>query len=610
MPAYSGAELRIRDKAIEDRYRKEIAAAESKYQRLSRAYDDLSNQLHACRNLGEKVADGLGFHSLAEVKIFMDIADEPLPYKGLAGRIEALKAELAVERRGNGDLRDEIAYLQEERDLLKATLAQNERRVAQIPVFKQSFAKWKAFKLWMQEKEEEFKAKTKGMRTAEKMRHREALFLKERRKLKEMGLESDDDLQGALGLPETPVPMTKPRTSIPPTFASSPTVVPSSSTTPATREGGPKLPITPAPSSTRTPLQFESVRISRPSLADQSSPIPPVVASKLSEVIDLSNEVIDSSQTEDDSQGQSSLQRRTLKLTMLSGSVTFVSKLTTKPAQAPENSQENDITFSSQSSTSKTTQKPLLPAPHPTLPARPNFPQFGRGEKSKKQRHSDAFPAASMRRDSDITDQERPRKMRRFSSPVRAPLTAIPTTGVRSSMGGASASSSRGRENRAGPRANSKGGENAPASTPANTSASKQLTDYSAFKGRGRYGKAPASGNDTINAAFAIDPAQNGGLDFQYDAVYYEAIGPLPSRLQPPLWRSPPNSPEKARLKAISRHRHNWARASTPPSYWHIGFPTTQEAENINEKAARMHSQKRRDVEAEAESGGRYYKTK
>ncbi|KAJ7139525.1 DNA repair protein endonuclease SAE2/CtIP C-terminus-domain-containing protein [Mycena epipterygia] len=240
-------------------------------------------------------------------------------------------------------------------------------------------------------------------------------------------------------------------------------------------------------------------------------------------------------------------------------------------------------------------------------------------------------------------------KTRRLSSPVRIPLAVIPTTG-RSWKDGAKTNTSRGQENRVvhldhQEKSNGKRRENAPTSTPTNTSASKQLTDYSAFKGRGRYGK--ASGNDTINATYAIDPVQNGGMDFQYDAVvrgkedrrrmqggdceccrdYYEAIGPLPSRLQAPLWRSPPNSPEKnkpcrrngdagredaisSHKQAISRHRHNWARANTPPSYWHIGFPSTQEAQNINEKAATMHQQKRLDIQAEAENGGRYYKTK
>jgi hypothetical protein len=115
---------------------------------------------------------------------------------------------------------------------------------------------------------------------------------------------------------------------------------------------------------------------------------------------------------------------------------------------------------------------------------------------------------------------------------------------------------------------------------------------------------------------------------------YYEAVGPMPSRLQPPLWRSPRKSAAnatdgggyrpcrngnggggreesvQAHKHAISRHRHDWAQGTTPPSYWNIGFPSTQEAQVINEKAAEMQQQKMRMVQQEAENGGRYYKTR
>jgi len=61
--------------------------------------------------------------------------------------------------------------------------------------------------------------------------------------------------------------------------------------------------------------------------------------------------------------------------------------------------------------------------------------------------------------------------------------------------------------------------------------------------------------------------------------------------------------------KDISRHRHNWERASTPPGYWNIGFPSTQEALDINKKAKEMHRQKLVMVEQEAnKTDGRYRK--
>jgi hypothetical protein len=51
--------------------------------------------------------------------------------------------------------------------------------------------------------------------------------------------------------------------------------------------------------------------------------------------------------------------------------------------------------------------------------------------------------------------------------------------------------------------------------------------------------------------------------------------------------------------QAISRHRHHWERPRTPPGYWNIGFPDTQEAANINERAREMHRRKRDEVESE-----------
>ncbi|KIY44632.1 hypothetical protein FISHEDRAFT_50942 [Fistulina hepatica ATCC 64428] len=162
--------------------------------------------------------------------------------------------------------------------------------------------------------------------------------------------------------------------------------------------------------------------------------------------------------------------------------------------------------------------------------------------------------------------------------------------------------------------------------------------------------------NKTINETFQIDTTRNGGFDFQFDEVvrdkqqrkamqaddceccrnYYEAVGPLPERLQPPPWRSPTSTPKKSRQtcnhkaaaatggsskkepkaankkqhkQAISRHRHHWARAETPPGYWDIGFPDTQETKMINEKAKEMHERKWANIEAEAaRTAGKYLK--
>ena len=51
-----------------------------------------------------------------------------------------------------------------------------------------------------------------------------------------------------------------------------------------------------------------------------------------------------------------------------------------------------------------------------------------------------------------------------------------------------------------------------------------------------------------------------------------------------------------------------WARANTPPGYWNIGFPDTQEVGDINERAEEMHNKKREVVEREVGGGGGKYR--
>ncbi|KAI0363977.1 hypothetical protein BV20DRAFT_1061585 [Pilatotrama ljubarskyi] len=181
---------------------------------------------------------------------------------------------------------------------------------------------------------------------------------------------------------------------------------------------------------------------------------------------------------------------------------------------------------------------------------------------------------------------------------------------------------------------------------PSTSGGRKYPEDYSAFKGRGRYGQQLQARKETINAQYELDPARNEGVGFQYEEVvrdkrrrkhmhagdceccrdYYEAVGPLPPLPQGPLWRSPESTPSKPprgdsfgstaedataaaiqeHKQAVSRHRQHWDRAKTPPGYWNIGFPDTQEVAKMNAEAARMHEQKRAMVAEEAKRGGRF----
>ncbi|EIW75951.1 hypothetical protein CONPUDRAFT_131453 [Coniophora puteana RWD-64-598 SS2] len=242
---------------------------------------------------------------------------------------------------------------------------------------------------------------------------------------------------------------------------------------------------------------------------------------------------------------------------------------------------------------------------------------------------------------------------------------------------------------------------------------------------RAIHGSSRAENTTTINSAFTINPDANGGRAYAYDSVvrnrderrhmdagdcecchaYYEGVGPMPPRLQQPLWRSPSTTPRKkkekqkerfgaarteprqqhpksrpypsphrdrthsssvhcrpavsssasasastsgvntglsastsnggpssrrkrrdsfddpsdneeaenaqrdieAHKKAISKHRYHWQRAKTPPGYWDIGFPSTQEADALNARASAMHRDKMRAVEREAARGNGKY---
>ena len=55
-----------------------------------------------------------------------------------------------------------------------------------------------------------------------------------------------------------------------------------------------------------------------------------------------------------------------------------------------------------------------------------------------------------------------------------------------------------------------------------------------------------------------------------------------------------------AHKNVISKHRQQWAAPETPPAYWDIGFPNTQEVTTIQDEASKMHRKKRNDIEVEA----------
>ncbi|KAG9012376.1 hypothetical protein FRB93_001799 [Tulasnella sp. JGI-2019a] len=177
-----------------------------------------------------------------------------------------------------------------------------------------------------------------------------------------------------------------------------------------------------------------------------------------------------------------------------------------------------------------------------------------------------------------------------------------------------------------------------------------------------------------ISALYEIDKSKNDGLAHAYDAVvrnkekrkkldatdcecckdYYQAIGFLPPISRGPRWRSPSPSKQKRPMcqhitvaedvddllrgsdsivsvappnqslstdtnleadlgqhrRDISRHRHDWAPAGTPPDYWQIGFPTTQQIESINRRADAHYDAKRDRIARDANNPDSRYKKK
>ncbi|VDB99653.1 unnamed protein product [Peniophora sp. CBMAI 1063] len=141
-----------------------------------------------------------------------------------------------------------------------------------------------------------------------------------------------------------------------------------------------------------------------------------------------------------------------------------------------------------------------------------------------------------------------------------------------------------------------------------------------------------------------------GAEDCEECWEYYEAVGPMPPRLQAPLWRSPSSSPQHHRhihhhhhraevmpstsssnrgnerigttrprgdvhydadfddaffdhqnnaqrgkqvdshMQEISRHRAVFSRPKTPPGFWDINFPDTPKVDALNKEAYEMHT--------------------
>lgn len=159
-------------------------------------------------------------------------------------------------------------------------------------------------------------------------------------------------------------------------------------------------------------------------------------------------------------------------------------------------------------------------------------------------------------------------------------------------------------------------------------------------KGRGRYSTGTlTSGGDyskTINEEFEVNPEKNGNVAFLHKAVvrdkaerkqmhahdceccseYYKAVGEAPlRRYQDPRSLADQCAEEKGtgpsgednsegveerkrqvHRQQISRHRGYGPPAATPPGYWNVGFPSTQQKEDFNKLAREEHAKQRDQI--------------
>ncbi|PBK64800.1 hypothetical protein ARMSODRAFT_451362 [Armillaria solidipes] len=622
---FSSAHMRERDKVLSEKYRKEIVAHEAKYDRLKHSAEDTLNRLSDLTNRTGHLVRALGFSDLQEALFVVDNAEHGTKYRDAWTRIEDLEMALRCATDERDHLQTQLDDVVEERNglqvkkmelpaspspsrrLLAAQLKALQSRYDELldkkqraaAIYKRDYNKWRDFKAFLFDTECKARSKMEAEKDNEFRRNVFKRLSDNGKMLEEMGplLYADDDAsypyedknlykQDKENQPES-TPTLIPTTILPSKSSKRP-VVPILAPLPA----GPSKTTTPTlspqangSSLVQAPIPTTSAPSKRP-----GTPSPaPLPSASLISVAGLS---------------KTKIQSPPLFSPKDIGSIL-----------APNSS---DTEGESLAGTSSPTPLPKL-----SLSARAPFASPSalntRVERCSnldgKRRGPRATPILSLKQAPSTPTKlkiasDPPRKVRRLSQEHDSPHSTP------------SAPAGKGKEK-----------DKAPSSASASAAANaKQTNDYSAFKGRGRYAK--DSKEKTINETFAIDPKHNDGLDFQFDAVvrnkderrklhagdceccrdYYEGVGPLPKRLQQPLWRSPKKNatPSPARRKkGISRHRYNWAQGGTPPGYWDIGFPNTQETKSINERAKEMHEKKRREIEAEAMRGdGRYVRRK
>ncbi|KAF9524911.1 DNA repair protein endonuclease SAE2/CtIP C-terminus-domain-containing protein [Crepidotus variabilis] len=654
LPTFSSAQLRDRDQKLCEQFEVEKTELNRKLKRFQQAADHNSNDLFDALNRNRRLAESLGFKDEFTAHVFINSADHVMSFYECFKKVKLLEMELKCEKQevailtaklrgaeATGDNQDELnklkRELEESNSRHTAEMTELQKRYDQLQDvknraaerYKSDYKKWDTFNKWLFTEDTEHKQHRSepGISKEEKRRRDKESFKRKRQKMVEMGPDMariESELGGTSNIavskpppiggtfldhdkensriPQSQSP-SKPGTSLFTTaeHLSSPGLMLKSVTNIGASSPSQTLFLGTDATANLQSLVFQPVFESITPKQEPGLPQSPSFGRSLNFKRSYAR-MPSSSDTEDDSQAVCvpGLDARSGKPSIF--------KVPAQPASTSRVYDTRDRLSSS-------------------LSARPS-------SSSEPRKKLELLQAEPMR------SEERPSKIRRLSSDVFS-LQPQPSSFVHKN------------DENSTPLASWKGKgkalqkENDITPIAAKNSSQKRSHDYSSFKGRGRYAANVQNADKTINGQFVINPVLNSGKNYQYDEVvrnreerkkmhggdceccrdYYENVGPLPPRLQQPLWRSPTRSPSKfkrrrsvspspreitdmgSRRQAISRHRHTWARAKTPPGYWDIGFPDTQQVGDINQKAHEMQQQKLDEVEKEAErDGGRFRK--
>lgn len=92
---YSSAQLRERDKRIEEKHRQETAALERKIENLRRTNDDTRKQLFDVIHRSERLAESLGYSNVFEAQEALDLMEAGFNFRRCLQRLQELEKQMS-----------------------------------------------------------------------------------------------------------------------------------------------------------------------------------------------------------------------------------------------------------------------------------------------------------------------------------------------------------------------------------------------------------------------------------------------------------------------------------------------------------------------------------